>query len=457
MRRIALLGLIGLAVVALTFAGGPAFEQYDEGGFVVVGLATGLLAFAAARIAGDAPERSALIVIVAVAVAIRLIALSNDPLLSTDVYRYVWDGRVAGAGINPYRYIPADPALAFLQDADIFPNINRANYAVTAYPPFAEVFFFLVTRLSATLDAMRIAMLACEAATVGLLAVILTRLGRPRTLLVAYLWHPLSVWEIANAGHVDALVMPLLLGALVLLTSNRRILGALAIACGVLVKPYVIVALPAFWRPWDWRAPLFVVGLVAFLYSLYASVGSGVLGFLPAYLNEEGFVAGGGFWLVSLVRRFAGDVPGLLPFYLSVGAMVLGLATLRILFKPAQYRQAEQIRDTVALMFIGLFILSPNYPWYYLPLVPFLAVFDSSLLWATTLLASTLHVWWPTPDDQGTRFLIWKTVLNLGTFAALLAGWFLARRRAERPARGETRPSSLAPAEPTALAAETGA
>jgi len=34
------------------------------------------------------------------------------PYLSTDVYRYVWDGRVLGAGINPYRYIPTDPGLA---------------------------------------------------------------------------------------------------------------------------------------------------------------------------------------------------------------------------------------------------------------------------------------------------------------------------------------------------------
>ncbi|MDR3494528.1 MAG: glycosyltransferase 87 family protein [Ancalomicrobiaceae bacterium] len=451
----ALLAGLGLAIVALTCAVGPAFDQYDEEGFVAVGLVIGLLAFAATWIARDAPERWALVVIVVVAVTIRLIALSDDPLVSTDVYRYVWDGRVQGAGINPYRYIPADPALLALQDADIFPNINRANYAVTAYPPFAEAFFYFVTRLSDTLDGMRIAFLGCEAAAVGLLMVLLTRLGRPRTLVVAYLWHPLSVWEIANAGHVDALVMLLVLGALVLLTSKRRILGALAIAAAVLVKPYVIVLLGAFWRPWDWRAPAFVILLVAFFYSLYLSVGTGVLGFVPMYLHEEGFVAGNGFWLVSLVRRFLGDVPGILPFYLSVGAMALGLATLRILFKPAFYRPAEQIRDVVALMFIGLFVLSPNYPWYYLPLVPFLAVFDGSVLWVTTLLASLLHAWWPTPDDQPTRFLIWKTVLNLGSIAALIVTWAQARRRTATPASSEAPAPSLTDA--AVSAAEPGA
>ncbi len=47
------------------------------------------------------------------------------PPNSTDVYRYVWDGRVQAHGISPYRYVPADPALAQLRDPDIYPEINR--------------------------------------------------------------------------------------------------------------------------------------------------------------------------------------------------------------------------------------------------------------------------------------------------------------------------------------------
>jgi hypothetical protein len=40
--------------------------------------------------------------------------LAAAPILSTDVHRYVWDARVQAAAINPYRYIPADPALFFV-------------------------------------------------------------------------------------------------------------------------------------------------------------------------------------------------------------------------------------------------------------------------------------------------------------------------------------------------------
>src|SRR5262249_19279032 len=55
------------------------------------------------------------------AILMRALILFAPPH-STDVFRYVWDGRVQADGINPYRYIPADPALAHLRDAGIYPN-----------------------------------------------------------------------------------------------------------------------------------------------------------------------------------------------------------------------------------------------------------------------------------------------------------------------------------------------
>ena len=68
--------------------------------------------------------------------------------MSTDIFRYVWDGRVQAAGINPYRHVPADAALQHLRDDAIYPYINRADYAPTIYPPMAQIVFFLVTRIS---------------------------------------------------------------------------------------------------------------------------------------------------------------------------------------------------------------------------------------------------------------------------------------------------------------------
>ena len=67
--------------------------------------------------------RKAFFLVVSVAALMRVMLLFAPPL-STDIYRYVWDGRVQSAGINPYRYLPADKQLAKLRDSVIFPEIN---------------------------------------------------------------------------------------------------------------------------------------------------------------------------------------------------------------------------------------------------------------------------------------------------------------------------------------------
>ena len=65
----------------------------------------------------------ALATVLLVALAMRLILLPGWPV-STDIFRYVWDGRVQGAGINPYLHLPADAALSDLRDAAIFPHMD---------------------------------------------------------------------------------------------------------------------------------------------------------------------------------------------------------------------------------------------------------------------------------------------------------------------------------------------
>jgi alpha-1,6-mannosyltransferase len=100
-----------------------------------------LLAVAIVR-SGRLPPHTIWLVL-GIAAAMRLLTWTAPPILSSDMYRYVWDGRVQLAGINPYRYVPAADQLAFLRDAAVYPNINRAEYAHTVYPPVAQAIFAL--------------------------------------------------------------------------------------------------------------------------------------------------------------------------------------------------------------------------------------------------------------------------------------------------------------------------
>jgi len=201
---------IGVLVAGLTLAVPFAFEAAGDNAFIALTLPAGLLAIAATRIGEHLPPR-ALWLILGLALVLRVFALWFEPLLSTDIYRYIWDGKVQAAGINPYRYVPADPMLSAMRDEAIFPHINRADYAVTIYPPVAEFFFLLITRFGTSTTVMRLALLGCEAAGVGIIILVLMQLRLPVTRVVAYAWHPLPIWEIANSGHVDALMMFLML------------------------------------------------------------------------------------------------------------------------------------------------------------------------------------------------------------------------------------------------------
>lgn len=411
------LALYGTGIALLTLAAPFAFEAGGDNAFIALAIPAALLAIPATAVAERAPRR-ALWLIVAIAIALRLFALSFPPLLSSDIYRYVWDGMVQAAGINPYRYIPSDPALASLRDLAIYPHINRADYAPTIYPPVAQVFFLLATRFGANTLAMRAALLVCEAVSVFIILLLLKRVDRPQTRIVAYLWHPLPIWEIANSGHVDALMVCLMLIGIWLAVSGRAISGAIAIALAGLVKPFALPALAAVWRPWNWKMILAVLSTVALCYMPYLSVGANVLGFLTkGYLSEEGVSSGAGLWLLSLWRLLFGTHLGDVAVYAAVAALTLLLLALSIWRHPER-STASALAGINMLLLATLLLLSPNWPWYFLPVVPFVVLCGSAPAWAATVGAILLtnEVW---TDFQMSTMLVKSVIFGAVLLSAL--------------------------------------
>ena len=404
-------------MVAFVAAGPLIVGTYGYAVFIPCIVASGSITIAAAALAPSVPVRSGLIVILGLALIMRLLLVGEEPFLSTDIYRYVWDGRVQAAGFNPYVYVPADEALKALRDGVIYPNINRGDYAVTAYPPVAQMFFLAVTRVAETLTTMRLATVACEVVVVAVIIDLLRRLRLPATAVVAWAWHPLVIWEISNNGHVDALMVALMMSGIWLLVRNPGPAGAIAVALAALVKPYAVVVLPAFWRRWDWRVPLAVVATVALGYLPYLGAGRGVLGFMTTgYLSEEGFSGGDGFWLVALVRACVGQVPGLTAAYILVALGVMTWLALRSVAHTDTSPQAR-LADIAVLLMAGLFFLSPNYAWYFLAVVPFIALGGGVPAWAMTLAAMLLYRPMMLPAND----VAWKTLATLPFVIAVVA------------------------------------
>jgi hypothetical protein len=414
----------GVVIVGLALATPMAFETLGDNAFMALTIPAGCLTIAATHVAERAQQKHALWLIFALAILLRAYVLAFDPLLSSDIYRYIWDGKVQAAGINPYRYFPADQALAFLRDDAIFPHINRADTAVTIYPPVAQFFFLVVTRIGENVTVMRLALIGCEAVTVAVIMLLLRRLKRPVTRVVAYLWHPLPLWEIANAGHVDALMIALMMLGLWIALSGLALRGAAVIAFSMLVKPYVAPVLAGIWRPWDIKMPIVVIATVALCYVPYLSVGSGVLGFLTkGYLTEEGISAGNDFWLLSLWRLVFGEHHGDVAVYIAAAALILlfmGLSVARNPDRAISFR----LDNINMLLLLTLLLLSPNYPWYFLVITPFVALCGSPATWVVSILALLLS------EQLDWDFYIPRMVTKSLLFGSLLLAWIFMAYRA---------------------------
>ncbi len=378
-RTDTLLILCALALTGLTALGlslpQPQPGQFGIGygsalsHFVILALVQGCLyAAALGLVLWARPGPQSLWIILASALIFRLIALSAPPFLSNDMYRYIWDGWVQGAGINPYRYIPTDTHLAFLRDAAVYPNINRANYAHTIYPPAAQLIFAATNFFSKLLSlppvlGMKLAMTGLEATGIWAMLKLLDIACLPRTRIIIYAWNPLTVWEFAGSGHVDAIVICFIALALLAACSQKSGLAAAAFAIAVLAKFLPLLWAPLIWRRWDWRFAGIFAGLILLLYLPYLSVGSGVFGFLGGYGSQEGIDDGKGLFFLAALGLLM-PLPGIAAklYVAALAVLLLGLG----LFLQNRAPSVQNLCRAALLMGgLGMAALSPHYPWYY--------------------------------------------------------------------------------------------
>ncbi len=412
------LSLLALALV-LAAACGPAVHR-SLGAVAWLGLifVWAGLAFAAMHVAANGPRRLTLWIILIAAALIRVPLLVEPPYLSSDMYRYVWDGRVQGNGINPYLHVPAAPELAHLRDGAIYPNINRSDYAPTIYMPTAQMLFWLITRFGDSVLTMKLGFLAFEAIAIAVMIGILRTLSLSPTHVVAFAWHPLTVWEIAGNAHVDAVLVSLMLMA-VLAALRGRILTAGSIAsAAVLVKPTALLLMPVFWRPWNWKLPLLLFGICAALYAPYLGAGRKALGFLSGYVAEEELGSGGGFRYLKLLESVTGPIPHGATLYLAAaGAGLLALA-LQIGFRSDRTPTAT-VRSTAQLLIVFLMLLTPHYPWYYLAIAPLLAL-QPRMLTPWVLATGGFLLYDVIEGDRMPPFALREACLHLTALAALM-------------------------------------
>jgi len=358
-------------------------QRNDLDVFITLALAQGGVYLVAVWVVLKEGRFRGLIPVLVFALLLRMAALATPPYLSDDIYRYVWDGRVQAAGINPYRFVPESRELLALRDGEIYPRINRRGYAPTIYPPLAEALFLAGTRISESVTWVKLLMIAFEALTVWILVRLLRSLQLPPERVLIYAWNPLAIWEFAGSGHIDAAAIAFMVLAVWARRCNRPGLTGLSLACATLTKLYPAMIFPALYRRWDWKMPAAFGAAVVLAYLPFASVGRRVLGFLPAYVEEEGLISGERFYPWKLIHNVWAipqfDGVAYLAILLLVLLAVAGWLTFRKERHPGDF-----LTHSLVLAALTTVLFSPHYPWYFAWLLPLLVVVpDLSLLYLT--------------------------------------------------------------------------
>ncbi len=181
------------------------------------------------------------------ALLFRLSQLGSPPFQEVDLYRYMWDGKVAANGISPYTFSPAEARFSNLSTDDgkrldqlarstpsIQTIVSRVHFGdyTTLYPPVSQFVFAVAMKLVPDDASVGMHLLVMKSVLTafdfGILLVVvrlLTCLGKHAGWSIVYGWSPLVVKEFANSGHLDSiaeLFMMLALWAIVVVIRNRR-------------------------------------------------------------------------------------------------------------------------------------------------------------------------------------------------------------------------------------------
>jgi len=370
--------------------------------------------------AGPSASRRWTVPIIAAGFVFRFTVAPVRPATSSDIYRYLWEGRVVRAGMNPYVHAPGAPELAPLRDW-VWPLVQHKSVPA-AYPPVAQYVFALagLAPLNPVI-ALKLVLALFDALTLLVLAGLLRRIGQPASWVICYAWHPLAVCELVARGHLDTIgIFFLVLAVRLLLVRSGfgRIASGASLALSILAKGYALVLVPFLAlaaRPHrrHFLLALMLTGFVAYL--PFLSAGPELFRGLTLYAqkwtgNSSVFALAG--LAVSRVTSHHDAIARI-----ACGVALAAWLVWLLLTRPRQYEARDAVRLSLRAL-VGFFLLAPTvYPWYLAWTLPFLCV-QPSIPWLVltgTIFGFYAHdfaghqqeIWWVTLGEYGTPLLMW--------------------------------------------------
>lgn len=327
----------------------------------------------------------------------RLVLIFIEPYTSNDVARYLFDGRIALEGYDPYQMPHNAHELDSLRQ-QWMPPAEHVQYA-TLYPPLAlSLFSFASSFGPQTALWVWKALTLSASLTVLLLAYkVLQRAGRLQHLPLVAL-SPLLILEAGEGLHLDIITALAVLSAIYFWQAKRLSLVGSCIAIGGLLKilPMVLL-LPLFIVLNRWQDRVSLVATAFIVWALGYSVGF-FLGFRPIgsiAVFFEKWRSGSAFFLWLEPHFSAANM-----LLIALSVLLIGFACLASYLWKDKFRSVKNNLETLdsklflsmqLAMALPLMVSPVVFPWYLLPLVALNALRPNLLVISWTLTIPLLY------------------------------------------------------------------
>ncbi|MDQ6756341.1 MAG: hypothetical protein M3004_05345 [Bacteroidota bacterium] len=313
--------------------------------------------------------------LVIAAILFRILLLFSVPNLSDDVYRFIWDGRLAANGINPFSYLPVEimqmPSVTGITK-ELFGQLNSTQH-YTIYPPVLQGIFWLAAKVFPVNVRGAIILLKCiilmfEIGTLFLLGQILKKLSLSKHLALLYFINPLVITELTGNVHFEGVMIFFVLFAFLLLLKKNWTRSAICLALGIATKLIPVIFLPLVINKLGWKKGMqyslisLITSLILFALVFDIATIQHMLNSIDLFIRKFEFNAS----IYYVVRYFGNQIKGYNIIAIAGPFLILLSALIIFIISFWNKNIGWQFFFTKALFIITTWFLFSTtvHPWY---------------------------------------------------------------------------------------------
>lgn len=333
----------------------------------------------------------------------RIIFLFSTPFFSQDFYRFIWDGRLIVAGINPYEFLPNDiinSMANFSQSQFLYNKMGSLSAAhFSNYPPINQLLFAIAGFISGksiigSAIFFRTIIIFSDIGIYFFGRKILNNLNLNPNQIFLYFLNPLVILELTGNLHFEGVMLFFLLLGLYKIMQEKYLDASFFIAISISIKLLPLLLLPLFYKKLTFRRSIIFYLLVVVF---------NVLFFMP-FLNESlvnNYIQTISLWFTNfefnasfyyIIREIGFYIKG----YNIIGIIgkIIPIITILIILYFSFFRENATIKNIFynALIVLSLyfFIATTVHPWYVINLI-LLSVFTKykfPIVWSFFIILS---------------------------------------------------------------------